>query len=140
MPTIQSEIEAALFARIASFVHSPAIPVAWPNVSMNPKPARYLRVNHIPNTSRRLFVGSGAPHQRLGLLQVDVFTELNQGPSTATEIAGLIAAHFPADLRLTTGSPLKIVGRVTKAADVGPAMPDDTHWMVPTTIYYEALR
>jgi len=139
MPTIQSDIEAALFSRLASFNYSPALPIAWPNVSMNPKPARYLRVNHIPNTSRRLFVGSGAPHQRLGLLQVDVFTPLNQGPSTATEIAGLIAAHFPADLRLTTGSPLKIVGRVAKASDVGPALPDDTHWMVPTTVYYEAL-
>lgn len=139
MSTIQSEIEAALFARVAAFTFSPAIPVAWPNVSMTLKPARYLRVNHIPNTSRRLFVGSSAPHQRLGLLQVDVFTQLNQGTSAATEIAGLIAAHFPADLRLTIGSPLKIVGRVTKAADVGPALPDDTHWMVPMTVYYEAL-
>lgn len=139
MPTIQSEIEAALFARVASFTYSPAIPVAWPNVSMNPKPARYLRVNHIPNTSRRLFVGSSAPHQRLGLLQVDVFTPLNQGPSTATEIAGLVAAHFPADLRLTTGSPLKVVGRVAKAADVGPALPDDTHLMTPVTVAYEVL-
>lgn len=139
MATVQSEIEAALFARVATFTHSPAIPVAWPNVSMNSKPARYLRVNHIPNTSRRLFVGSGAPHQRLGLLQVDVFTQLNQGPSTATEIAGLIAAHFPVDLRLTTGSPLKIVGRVTKAADVGPSLPDDTHLMMPVTIQYESL-
>lgn len=140
MPTIQSEIEAALFARVAAFTYSPAIPVAWPNVSMTLKPARYVRVNHIPNTSRRLFVGSSAPHQRLGLLQVDVFTPLNQGPSTATEIAGLIAAHFPTDLRLTTGSPLKLVGRVTKAADVGQALPDDTHWQVPVTVAYEVLK
>lgn len=139
MPTTETKIEAALFARLAAFTHSPAIPVAWPNVVLNPKPARYLRVNHIPNTSRRLFIGSSAPHQRLGLMQVDVFTQLNQGTSAATEIAGLIAAHFPADYRLTTGSPAAYVARVVKAADVGPAIPDDTHLMMPVTVTYEAL-
>jgi len=134
--TVEGNIEQALFARLAAFVHAPALPIAWPNVSINPKPASYLRVSHIPNTNRRPFLGSGAPHQRLGLLQVDVFTQKNAGAKAATEIAGSVAAHFQPDMPLRSGG---ITTRVTKAPDVGPALADDTHWQVPVTVSYEAF-
>lgn len=136
MPSTESTIESALFSRVGGFVVSPALPVAWPNVSF-PKPAGgYLRVTHIPNASRRLFLSSNAPHQRLGLLQVDVFVPKNQGASGATEIAGEVAQHFPADLPMRADG---LTVRVTKAPDIGPALVDDTHWQVPVTIRYEAF-
>lgn len=135
MPTIQGSIEAALFARVASLALSPAIPVAWPNVSFTPPTAGYLRVTHVPNIARRLFLGSTDPHQRLGLLQVDAFTPLNKGASAATEIAGMVAEHFPADLKMTSGT---VTVRVTKAPDVAQAIADDAFWFVPVTVSYEA--
>jgi len=132
---VEGNIEAALFARMAAFSHWPELPIAWPNVAMSPKPESYLRVSHIPNVSRRLFLGSAAPHQRVGLLQVDVYAPLHQGASAATAIAGKLAEHFPADLPMRAGVTVK----VAKAPDVGPALADDTHWQVPVTISYEAF-
>lgn len=136
MPTIETDIEAALFARAALLVAVggplAGLPVAWPNVALNPKPPTYLRVTHVPNRSRRLFIGSTDPHQRMGLLQIDYFAPKNGGASAATEQAGKIAAHFPTDLALSGV-------RITKVPDVGPALADDTHWQVPVTVEYEAF-
>lgn len=136
MTTIQSSIEAALFARVASLVMSPALPVAWPNLSFNPPAAGYIRVTHLPNVNRRLFLGSNDPHQRLGLLQLSVFMPKNAGVTVATEIAGKIAAHFPADLPMRSGG---ITVRVGKAPDIAPGFAEDTHWHVPVTISYQAI-
>ncbi len=136
MPSTESTIEGALFSRVAALLLSPALPVAWPNVSFAKPAGGYLRVTHIPNTSRRLFLASNAPHQRLGLVQVDVFVPKNQGASGATEIAGQVAQHFPADLPMRADG---LTVRVTKAPDIGPALADDTHWQVPVTIRYEAF-
>lgn len=133
--TVEGNIEQALFARLAAFVHSPALPIAWPNAVFT-KPPTYLRVSHVPNTSRRLFLGSADPHQRLGLLQVDVLAPLNQGASAATEIAGKLAAHFLPDLPMRSGG---VTVKVAKAPDVGPALADDTHWQVPVTVSYEVF-
>jgi len=99
MATIQSSIEAALFARAASFLLSPTLPFAWLNVSFTKPIGGYLRVTHVPNIARRLFLGSGDPHQRLGLLQVGVFQPLNKDASQATEIAGKVAEHFACELK-----------------------------------------
>lgn len=136
MPTIQSQIEAALFSRVASMALSPAMPIAWPNVSYSPPTTGYIRVTHVPNIARRLFLGSTDPHQRLGLLQVDAFTPLNKGASAATEIAGKVAEHFPADLKMTSGT---VTVRVTKAPDVSQAIADDAFWFVPVTVSYEVF-
>jgi hypothetical protein len=136
MATIQFSIEAALFARVAALVLSPALPVAWPNVAFTKPVGGYLRVTHVPNIARRLFIGSTDPHQRLGLLQVDVFAPLNKGASTATEIAGKVAEHFPCDFRMISDG---VTARVTKAPDVAQAMADDTHWMVPVMVRYEVF-
>ncbi|RWE96468.1 phage tail terminator-like protein [Mesorhizobium sp.] len=136
MPTLQSSIEAALFARVAALVLSPVLPIAWPNVAFTKPTTGYLRVNHTPNAARRLFIAGTDPHQRMGLLQVDAFQKLNAGASAATETAGLIAAWFPCDLPLFQDG---IRVRVTKAPDVAGALSDDTHWMVPVTVSYEVF-
>ncbi|MER8959304.1 DUF4128 domain-containing protein [Mesorhizobium sp. M0701] len=136
MPTLQSSIEAALFARAATLVLSPVLPIAWPNVAFTKPLTGYLRVSHMPNTARRLFIAGSDPHQRIGLLQIDALQKLNAGASAATEIAGQIAAWFPCDLPLFQDG-IRI--RVTKAPDIAGALSDDTHWMVPVTVSYEAF-
>jgi hypothetical protein len=135
MPTIESSIEAALFARVASFSASPALPVAWPNVSFT-APSRYLRVTHIPNANERLFLNGSDPHRRFGLLQLSVFTDKNKGSAAATELAGQVAAHFPADLPMRRGG---LTVRVERAPDIAQAIPEDAHWHVPVTVRYEVF-
>lgn len=134
MPTIEASIEAALFARAATLDLEPTPPIAWSNVDFEKPAGAYLRITHIPNSNRRLFLKGSDPHQRMGLLQIDAFTPKNKGSSAATEMAGKIAEHFAADLYLRSGS---IAVRITKAPDIGPAFADDTHWQVPVTIHYE---
>lgn len=134
MPTIEASIEAALFARVATLDLEPTPPIAWPNRDFEKPAGPYLRVTHIPNVNRRLFLKGSDPHQRLGLLQIDAFTPKNKGSSAATELAGKIAEHFPADLPLASGA---VTVRITKAPALGPAFADDTHWQVPVTIHYE---
>lgn len=136
MPSIETSIWLALKARAQALVLSPMLPVAWPNESFTKPAGGYLRITHIPNVNRRLFLGSNDPHQRLGLFQVSVFAPLNKGATPATEIAGKIAAHFPADLPMRSGG---ITVRVGKAPDVAPGFAEDTHWHVPVTISYQAI-
>lgn len=140
MPTVESSIESALLVRAAALVADEGplegLPIAWPNVAFNRPTTAFLRVTHVPNRSRRMFLRGSDPHQRLGLLQIDVFAPKNKGATPATEMAGLVAAHFPADLDLVSGS-VKV--RVIKAPDVAQAMADDTHWQVPVMVEYEAL-
>ncbi|MGO4840899.1 phage tail terminator-like protein, partial [Rhizobiaceae sp. 2RAB30] len=128
-----SNIEAALFARISSLVLDPAIPIVWPNSNAAPAET-YLRVSYVPNAANRVFIDRDGPHQRSGVLQVAVLTPKNSGSASTTEVAGKVAAHFPADLPMTSGG---LTARVTRAADVIAAPADETHWQVRVSVPYE---
>lgn len=136
MPSIETSIWLALKARLQALALSPALPIAWPNESFTKPTGGYLRVTHVPNLNRRLFLAGSDPHQRLGLLQVDVFMPRNQNVAVALEVAGKVAAHFPADLRLASGN---ITVRVTAAPTVAQAIDDDTHVLVPVTVQLECF-
>lgn len=115
--TMEGAIREALFARLATLVLSPVHPVAWPNLIFTPPASnRYLEVRFVPNTVGRLLIDTDGPHQRLGLLQVNVRDKRNSG-SQVDDIAGAVAAHFPADLRLQHALGLSV--RIT--ADPSPS-------------------
>lgn len=125
----------ALFARVASQVFSPVLPVAWPNVSFTP-PAnqRYLRVQFVPNVANRFLIDSDGAHQHLGLLQVSVCWTKGAGETAPREIAGAVAAHFPCDLKLTSGS---VRVRITKRPDVSDIIVEDAAIQIPVMIAWE---
>ena len=122
--TIEGAIQEALFIRLAALTLSPVHAVSWPNLSFS-KPAnnRYLEVKFVPNTVSRITIDSDGPHQRIGFLQVNVRDALNTG-SRVTETAGLVAAHFAADLKLRHALGLTV--HITAAADVGDPMVEET--------------
>jgi len=134
MPSIETQIWLALKGRVQALALSPALPIAWPNEDFTKPITGYLRVTHVPNVNRRLFIGSSEPHHRIGLLQIDVFAKKNQDASVAAEIAGQVAAWFPTDLRVNYGA---VSVRITKAPDVAQAIADDTHWQTPVSVEYE---
>ena len=136
MPTIETSIWLALKARLETLVLSPVLPVAWPNLSFTKPTTGYLRVTHVPNMNRRLFIGSSDPHQRPGLLQIDVFGKKNENITVAVEVAGKVAAHFSTDIKMTYGG---VTVRVTAAPTVSQPMDDDTHVLVPVTVLYECF-
>lgn len=115
--TVEGAIEQVLSVRLASLVLSPAHPIAVPNVNFTkPNDNRYLEAKFVPNATNRILIGSTDPHQRIGFLQVNVRDGLNKG-SRITDIAGLVAAHFPADLRLHHATGISV--RISAAAEVG---------------------
>ncbi|TPK14166.1 MULTISPECIES: DUF4128 domain-containing protein [unclassified Mesorhizobium] len=136
MPSTETQIWLALKGRVQTLTLSPVLPIAWPNEDFTKPITGYLRVTHVPNINRRLFIGSTDPHQRIGLLQIDVFAKKNQDASVAAEISGHVAAWFPTDLQMPYGA---ISLRVTKAPDVAQPIADDTHWQTPVTVSYEAF-
>lgn len=142
MPTVESSIATALFARAASLVLNPVHELAWPNVSFpgllpngqpKPKPAKYLRVAHLPNVTDRLYIGSNDPHQHQGILQIMVCAPLNIGEAGAREAAGLVANHFPTDMRLSSGG---VAVRITKRPNIASALITDTEIQIPVSIAY----
>lgn len=65
-----------------------------------------------------------------------MFAKKNQPVAVAVEIAGQIAAWFPADLRMTYGD---VLVRVTAVPTVAQPIDDDTHLLVPVTVSIETF-
>lgn len=131
----ESEIMAALFARVASFVASPALPVAWPYVAFTP-PAnqRYLRVEFVPNMAARALIDSDGPHQHVGLLQASVYWTKGAGETAPRAVAAALADHFPCDLKLRSGG---LTVRITKRPDVRDMIVEDTAIQIPVMVDWE---
>jgi hypothetical protein len=133
--TVEGSIVQALFSRLDTLALTPALPISWPNLNFTaPASRKYLRVQFVPNTNNRVFIGSEAPHQRLGLLQVVLHWPLNQGESAPRDIAGQIAAHFPTDLRLVADV---VEVRVTEAPTVANLLVTETDVQIPVIVPWE---
>lgn len=143
MPSIETSIWLALRGRVETLVLAPAQRIAWPDESFTPTGAleNYLEVLHFPNTSERLFINRGNAARYQGILQISSMYQLNlvHGETQAREIAGQIAAHFPADILLPYGV---IRVRVTKSPDVLRGVKDEAaaRWRTPVSIRYELLN
>jgi len=138
-PTIETAHWLAIRARVETLALGVTLPIAWPNEAFTPPAPNtngYLRVTWIPNQNRRLFLSGSDPHQRLSILQIDLFAKRNQNIAVATELAGKIAAHFPADLVMTAHG---VTVRVQSAPRVGQPIDDETFVLVPVIITLEAF-
>lgn len=135
--TVEENIERALLARVATLSLSPAIAViAWPNRAETPPAAPYIRVAHLRNQVDRLFVKGASPHRYQGIVQLTVCTPLDAGPDAGTKAAGQIAAHFPADLALTSED---VRVDIEQAPMVNTSIRADAAWETPVSIRYRAL-
>jgi hypothetical protein len=94
----------------------------------------YIRAAWIPNSTNRIFLGSSDPHQRLSLLQLDFMAPKSWTGVQATQVAGQIAQHFPADLRMTFGD---VICRVTAAPHVAAPMAGDVYLQCAVTVGVE---
>lgn len=142
MPTIEESIEAALFTHTLTLDVTGDPPLVWPNTEFpepgSEKPLTYVEVMHFPNTNTRLALGGADPHLRQGILQLTIYTPLLGGATPATQIAGEIAEHFPADLALFEDG-IKL--RIQRAPDVIPAAKTDdgVSWATRCDVRYEVF-
>lgn len=136
--TIETAIREAVEARVATLPMKAAYPVVWTDgPAYDPQASQpYIRASFFPNTTRRMFIGSADPHQRLSLLQLDFMAPKSWTGVQATQTAGQIAAHFPCDLRMSHGD---VTARVRSAPHVAGVIADDTFLMVPVTVSIECF-
>lgn len=134
--TIETSIRSAVEARVATLPMAGTYPVKWVDgPSYDPSASTpFIRASFFPNTTRRMFIGSADPHQRLSLLQLDFMAPKTWTGKQATQVAGQIAAHFPADLRMVFGD---VTCRVTAAPHVAAPMAGDVFMQVPVTVSLE---
>ncbi|KKB09406.1 phage tail terminator-like protein [Devosia chinhatensis] len=142
VPSIETKIAEAIKARVATLPMVEQYTIVWTDGPLpagqntyTPSPAqRYLRCTWTPNQTQRQFIGSKDPHRRPSMLQIDVMGLKTQASPVAREVAGQVALHFPADLRMAFQG---IETRVTKAPSaLAPFI--DTHIQVPVVIELEA--
>lgn len=143
VPSIETRIAEAIRARVASLPMAAQYQIVWTDgplsagqQSYTPTPTqRYLRCTWTPNQTQRQFIGSKEPHRRPGVLQIDVMGLKTQSSGVAREVAGQVAQHFPADMKLNFEG-VKV--RVMRDPSVlAPFI--DTHVQVPVSIELEQL-
>lgn len=111
--------------------------VVYPD-EIYPKPGqsratRYVHVTHAPNRPLRFI----RDHQYRGILSLSLMTEIGAGNEVSTELAGTIAAHFPADLKLAEETALL---RIVQDPQVSGGYRDDDRWRTPIVVDYETLK
>lgn len=143
MATVESTIPSLLLARVAALVLSPALPVAYPDVTFTPpvdaqgKAKPYLEVRHLPNTNVNLFLGDDSTVQYQGLLQITVVHPSAQGIIKPYEIAGLVASHFAKGTLLTSAG-IKV--RIYQKPSIAGSIQDTDRVRVPVTIPYQVFH
>ena len=132
--TTNASIRSAIEARLRTWAQAqtPAIPVAWQNVSFAKPEGRYLRANMLPAPGLSNYV-EGGDHLRAGLYQIDVCVPQGAGPGAADAIIAALEAQFESGLRLTAGSGQVLV---TEPLSALPAQNEQTHYVVPCRFEY----
>ena len=130
MATIEASITAALMGRVATLPTT--LTIAY-RETVGQVPAECVMVDHMPNDDQRLAVAGAGRMKRMGILRLTVMRRPGQYEAAYREEAGLLAAHFSRDLRLTSGT---VTIAVVKSS-LGRSRADGGHWLTPISIYYE---
>lgn len=128
-------VRAALEGRLAAWAsaRTPALAITWENAKAGAT-APYLRAFLLPaNTTSDTLDGAHRAYR--GVFQVNVVAPVDAGPGWADGIADEIAALFPVNLRLPSGS---LTVQVTTPASAAPALQRDTDYTVPVSLTYRA--
>ena len=137
----EAQIIEVLFERLSGFSHSPALPVAYPNVKFTPPASGFwLQADFIPNTNRDLYLSHADPVEHRGLLQITVVGPLDVGLTGAMEIALQVSAHFQGFKDFNSdlyGSSVKV--SVTGKPSIGGAIKDPPYLRVPVTVPWQSI-
>lgn len=127
-------IETALEERLQTLPTPP--PIAWEDVAFEPTTGQgYLRVRHLHNHPRDLFI-EGGPAELPGIFQVDVVWPAGRGKVEAKQMAEQVAALFAPVQSLDAGN-RRIELAQTPA--IAGGMPDEGWYTVPVSINWRAM-
>jgi len=143
MPAVQTTDWMALKARIDTLVTDTAMQVFEPGAIVTPPsdatgPLPYVLLSDVTNDPTRVGVNSSVPHVRSGTLMLAVQWPIARSVSHTQlrEIAGQIAAHFPADACMTFGQSRL---RVTADASALPAYVDGAYRVAVVRVMWSSV-
>lgn len=129
----EADVRVALSARLASLVMSPVLPVYSENNEIDEGGSAWLETQLFRSSNDPF--GLGGEHRHSGFFQIALVRPQGAGAPTSDRVADLVAAHFPKDLKLVSGS---TTIRVTATPTVAGGYQDGNKWRVPISVYYEA--
>lgn len=134
----ESQIEEALLLRLTALILSPALPVAYPNVTFpavgTTKPDVYLEASFLPGAPQTIGISDWS--ELPGYLQVDVVYKTQNGELKPRQIAGAVADWFERGTRLTNGA---VQVDIYDRPAIGKAMPDSPYIRIPVSIRYRSF-
>lgn len=147
MPSIVTTDWLALKARIDTLVTAPAMTKFEPGDILTPPtdatgPAPYILLSDVPNEPVRVGLSSrgiaGVDHIRSGTLLLTIQWPIARAVTHVQlrEIAGQIAAHFPADTCMTYG-PSRL--RVTQDADAPQPYVDGAYRVAVVRVLWSSI-
>lgn len=128
----EAQVLAALIGRVKTLALTPPIPLAYREIPAE-RPESYIEVDYLPNEAQRRYL-AGDRLDREGILQLSLCLPIGQFEIVYRETAAQIAAHFPGDMRLTSGATIVLIVKSV----VGRGLPDGAHWRTPVSVYYRA--
>lgn len=136
MASVETKIWMALKQRIRPIPGG--YTAVFPGDVYDPTNAPYVQVQLMFNRPGRLTIQSTGPHDRLGILQLNLMypVTLKHSLDVMQEKAGLIAAHWPTDLTLNFDG---VQVRIYEAPQVMQAVREDAYWMIPVSIRWQSF-
>lgn len=131
---IESRIFDGLLSHLAGLTLTPAMAVAWPDVSFEPPAQGYLRPSLIPNTVSQVTLGTTGKNRHRGLFQVSVFWKRNAGELVPREKADLVAARFKRGIDIDANG---LTIRIYRPPVVAATFEDGAYSHTPVTISYQ---
>jgi hypothetical protein len=111
---------------------TPAIPVAWQNVTFNPPTGRYVEAQLIPAPAKKLTLdGIGRTYR--GIFQVTFRMPIGTGAGTVESLAASLDAAF-ADSFTHDGLRIYLLSPISLA----PPLPAPDRYVVPASAEYRA--
>ncbi|GAB2472158.1 hypothetical protein GCM10027082_24590 [Comamonas humi] len=127
-------IETALEQHLLTLATPP--PIAWEDVAYTPTTNQgYLRVHHLHNHPRDLFI-EGGPAELPGIFQVDVVWPAGRGKVEAKQLAERVATLFAPVQNLAAGNH-RI--ELAQTPSIAGGMPDEGWYSVPVSIFWRAF-
>ena len=136
----EAQIAEALLQRLEGLALSPALPVAYPDVSftkpldVNSRPLPYLEANLIDAPTQSLAV-TGGTNAFSGILQVTVVYPQNSGIYKSRSIAASVVAWFKRETKMYSGSTCV---EIVQIGTVSQAIEDPPYTRTPISIRYVA--
>lgn len=132
--TVETDIHAALMARVETMIAALEYPVLWPQKGGDQPAGEHVRISHVPNDNADADLSSQA-YERQGFLFVTLVSPLGVYQAVTEAKAGAIASYFPRGLILTrNGTDVKIMGRTIR-----PGREEGQRWETPIRIAYWSI-